>query len=76
MFKNNKIKKIMMKMMNMNIKIRNKKIDQVLEINHRIQGLDGIKIIDLIKTSQIMITLIELMKSKNKIKNIFKTSRD
>ena len=76
MFKNNKIKKIMMKMMNMNIKIRNKKIDQVLEINHHIQGLDGIKIIDLIKTSQIMITLIELMKSKNKIKNIFKTSRD
>jgi hypothetical protein len=65
-----------MKMMNMNIKIRNKKIDLVSEINLLIQELDGIKIIDRNKTSLIMITLIELMKSKNKIKNISKTSRD
>ncbi len=65
-----------MKMMSMNIKIRNKKIDLVLEINHLTRELDGIKIIDHNKTSQIMITLIELMKSKNKIKNISKTSKD
>jgi hypothetical protein len=65
-----------MKMMNMNIKIRNKKIDLVSEINLLIQELDGIKIIDRNKTSLIMIILIELMKSKNKIKNISKTSRD
>ena len=44
-----------MKMMNMNIKIRNKKIDLVSEINLLIQELDGIKIIDRNKTSLIMI---------------------
>lgn len=66
----------MMKMMSMNIKIRNKKIDLVQEINLLIQELDGIKIIDHNRTSQIMITLIELMKLKNKIKNISKKLRE
>lgn len=66
----------MMKMMSMNTKIRNKKIDLVQEINLLIQELDGIKIIDHNRTSQIMITLIELMKLKNKIKNISKKLRE
>ena len=77
-FKKRKIK--MTKMMNMNIRIEvrtGKKIDRVQLVNNLpILEADGIRIIDLNMTFQIMITLIKLMKQKSKIKNIYKILKD
>ena len=77
-FKKRKIR--MKKMMNMNIKIEartGKKIDRAQLVNNLlILEADGIRIIDLNMTFQIMITLIKLMKSKSKTKNIYKILKD
>lgn len=77
-FKKRKIK--MTKMTNMNFRIEakiDKKIDRVQPVNNLlILEADGIKIIDLNMTFQIMITLIKSMKSKSKTKNTCKTLKD
>ena len=77
-FKKRKIR--MKKMMNMNIKIEartGKKIDRAQLVNNLpILEADGIRIIDLNMTFQIMIILIKLMKLKSKTKNTYKILKD
>ena len=77
-FKKRKIK--MTKMMNMNIRIEariGKKINRVQLVNNLpILEADGIRIIDLNMTFQIMITLIKQMKLKSKTKNTCKILKD
>ena len=77
-FKKRKIKMMIMTNTNFKIKVRiDKKINQVQLVNIlHIPEADGIRIIDLNMTFQIMITLIKLMKSKSKTKNIYKILKD
>lgn len=77
-FKKRKIKMMIMTNMNFKIKVRiDKKINQVQLVNSlHIPEADGIRIIDLNMTFQIMITSIKLMKLKSKIKNACKKSKD
>ena len=77
-FKKRKIKMMIMTNMNFKIKVRiDKKINQVQLVNSlHIPEADGIRIIDLNMTSQIMITSTKLTKLKSKIKNACKKSKD